>query len=123
MRLELVRSGKVFSVRGRRLTLRLRPGGIAQLAAFPGAQTIERHPERDSNEPRTEPRAIAQTIEPPIRAQQGFLGDVFGIRSVPQDAASHAIRKRAALGKAFFELAPPVSSGGLVLQLIPDCAP
>src|SRR5216683_7422810 len=120
--MELVRSGKVFSVRGRRLMLRLSPCRIAQFAAFPGTQPVQRQAERDSNQPCTEPRAIAQTIESPIRAEHGFLSYILGIGGVAQDAASHAIRKWAALGKALLELAPRVSPGRLVLQLIPDRA-
>ena len=93
-----------------------------RIAAFPGTQPVQRQPERDSNQPCTEPRAIAQTIESPIRAEHGFLSYILGIGGVAQDAASHAIRKWAALAKPLLELAPRVSPGRLVLQLIPDRA-
>src|SRR2546421_41779 len=100
MRLELGRSGEVFGSRRRRLALRLRPERCAPFAGVPGAQTIE----------------LA------IGAQQGFLGSVFGVSRVAQDAASHAIGERAALGEALLELAPRVSLGRSLLQLIPDRA-
>src|SRR6266481_3828605 len=122
MRLELGRSGEVFGSRRRRLVLRLRPERVAQFAAFPGAQTIERETKRDSNEPGTETVAITQTIELAIGAQQGFLGYVFGVSRVAQDAASHAIGERAALGEALLELAPRISLGCFAFQLIPDRA-
>ena len=102
--------------------LRLSLCRIAQFAAFPGTQPVQRQAERDSNQPCTEPRAIAQTIESPIRAEHGFLSYILGIGGVAQDAASHAIGERAAVGEMFFELAPSVSLGCLVFQLIPDRA-
>src|SRR6267154_2992721 len=118
MRLELIRSGDVFGVRGRRVVFRLRPKRVAQFTTFPGAQTVQREPKRNSNEPRSKAATIAQSIESAIGAQQRFLSHVFGVRSIAQDAASHAIGQRAALGEALLELAPRLSLGGSVLQLL-----
>jgi len=61
-------------------------------------------------------------MELAIGAQQGFLGYVFGVSRVAQDAASHAIGERAALGEALLELAPRISLGCFAFQLIPDRA-
>src|SRR5260370_633947 len=108
---------------GRRRGLGLGRQRAAQFAAFPGAQTVEREAKRDSNEPSAEAVAVAQAFEPAIGAQQGFLGYIFGVGSVAQDATSHAIGERAALGEALLELAPRISLGRFVLQLIPDRAP
>ena len=118
MRLELVRNGKIFGSRRSRLAPRLRPKRVAQFAAFPGAQTVERETKRDANEPGAEAVAITQAIELAIGAQQGFLGYVFGVGCVAQDPASHAIGERAALGEALLELAPRISLGRFALQLI-----
>ena len=98
--------------------LLLRPKRVALFAAFPGAQTIERETKRDANEPRAEAVAIAQAMELAIGAQQGFLGYIFGVGSVAQDAASHAIGERAAFGEALLELAPRISLGCFARQLI-----
>src|SRR5260370_36571831 len=114
MGLELFRSGQLFGRRCARLVLRLRPKRVALLAAFPGAQTVERETERDSNEPGAKAIAIAQAIESALRAQQGFLSYVFCISWVAPNAARHAKSKRAALGEALLELAPRVSLGCLV---------
>src|SRR5260370_8854570 len=119
MRLDLVRSGEVLRGRRARLVLRLRPKRVALLAAFPGAQTIEREAKRDSNEPRAETAAVAQPIEPAIGAQQGFLGYVFRVSGVAQYAASDAISKRAALGEALLQLAPRVRLARPVRPAIP----
>jgi hypothetical protein len=104
------------------LVLRLRPQRIAQFPAFPGAQTVEREAKRDSNEPGAEAVAVAQAFEPAIGAQQGFLGYIFGVSRIAQDAPGHAIGERAALGETLLELAPGISLGRFVLELIPDRA-
>ena len=96
---------------------RLRPERVAQFAAFPGAQTVERETKRDSNEPGAEAVAVTQTIELAIGAQQGFLGYILGVSSIAQDAASHTIGERAALGQALLELAPRVGLGCFARQL------
>src|SRR5438132_1138667 len=124
MRLELVRNSEVFGGRSKRLGHRLRPKCVAEFAAFPGAQTVERETKRDSNEPGAEAVAVAQSIELAIGAQQGFLGNVFGVSRVAQDAASHAIGKRATLGEALLELALGISlaclARPLILLVLPD---
>src|SRR5438046_3872553 len=118
MCLELVRNSEVFGGRSERLAHRLRPKCVAEFAAFPGARTVERETKRDSNEPGAEAVAVAQSIELAIGAQQGFLGNVFGVSRIAQDAASHAIGKRATLGEALLELAPGVGLGCFARPLI-----
>src|SRR5260370_9100173 len=115
MRLELVRSGEVLGGSRTGLVLRLPPRRIEQFAAFAGAQTVEREAKRDSNEPGAEPVAVAQAIEPAVSPQQCFLGYIFGVGSVAQDAPGHAIGERAAVGEALLELAPRISLGRFVL--------
>src|SRR5260370_41239740 len=100
MRLELVRSGEVVGGSRTRLVLRLRPQRVAQFAAFPGAQTVEREAKCDSNEPGAEALAVAKSIEPAVSPQQCFLGYIFGVGSVAQDAPRHAMGARAAVGGA-----------------------
>src|SRR5882762_10209460 len=118
MCLELIRSGDVFGARGRRVVFRLRPKRVAQFTTFPGAQTVQREPKRDANEPGAKACAVAQPIKPAVGAQQRFLSHIFGVRGIAQDAPRHAIGQRAALGEALLELAPRLSLGGSVLQLL-----
>ncbi len=66
--------------------------------------------------------SVAQPIELPIGAQQRFLGYILGIGGIAQDTASHSIGQRGAFGEPLLELAPRVSMGCIMLQLIPDGA-
>jgi hypothetical protein len=100
----------------------LRPERVALFAAIPGAQTVEGEPKRDSNEPGTEAVAVAQAMEASVGTQERFLCDIFRVGGVAQDAARHAKDERAALGEALFKLAPGVSLGCFVHQLIPGRA-
>jgi hypothetical protein len=91
-------------------------------APFPGAQAVERETKRDSNEPGAEAVAVTKAIEPAIGPQQSFLGYIFSVSRIAQDAASHAVSERAALGEALLELAPGASLGCFAHQLILDRA-
>src|SRR5258707_5707883 len=64
----------------------------------------------------------SRAFELAVGTQHGFLRDILSVCRVAQDAAGYAIGKWAALGEALLELAPRVSLGRLVLQLIPDRA-
>src|SRR5439155_1878029 len=95
---------------------------VSRFPPFPGTQTVQCQPERDSNEPPSEPRAVPQTIESPVRAKQSFLSYILGIRGIAQNAASYPVRNRSALGKALFEFAARLRLGCPVFQLIPGGA-
>src|SRR5258708_1388673 len=100
----------------------LRPELVPDFAPFRGAQTVDGETKRDSHEPAAETVAVAQAIELAIGAHQRFLRDIFRVGRVTQNAACDAVGEGATFGEALLELAPRVSLGCFVLQLIPDRA-
>jgi hypothetical protein len=120
--LKFVRCRKVFGVHSWWLVFRLRPHRVPHFPPFPRTQAIQGQTERDSNEPRAEPRPVAQTIEPPVRAKHRFLSYILGVSGIAQYAARHAVSNRSTFGKALFEFTSRLRLGCPVFQLIPDRA-
>src|SRR5216683_1929046 len=122
VRLEFVRNGEVFDGGRRRLMRRMRPKGVALLSPLRRTQTIQGEPERDSNEPGAKTVAVAQPIEAAVGAQKRFLGDVFGVGGIAQNAAGDAVGERATFGEALLEFAPRFGLGRLAQKLVPGHA-
>src|SRR5262245_31479025 len=84
------------------------PKGPFRFALLPSsdrAQSIEGQAETDAHQPAAKLRAFAQPPEPPIRAEQRVLRDVFRLCIVPQNATRHAISKRRVFSKERFPCA------------------
>ena len=87
------------------------------LAAVGRFCAIEGESKGDAHKPSLETSTVAQFIEAAVGAQNRVLGDVFGVRSVAQDAASYAEGQRAALGEAFFKFAAQSGCGSVTLKI------
>src|ERR1700688_544763 len=92
------------------------------LAAIGGLGTIDGESKGDTYEPSLEASTVAQFIEAAVGAQNRVLGDVFGVGSVAQDAASYAESERAAFGEAFFKFAAQGAFGNATLKIGLRCA-
>src|SRR5262245_29999259 len=93
---------KLTATTGVRASILKNPLRFALLPSPDRAHSIEGQAETDAHQPAAKLRAFAQPPEPPIRAEQRVLRDVFRLCIVPRNAPRDAISKRRAFSKERF---------------------
>src|SRR5271163_3532448 len=115
MRLKFAGGGQILRGRSRQ---RLRPKGFAHFAALRRTRSVNGKPKRDPHKPCAKSRAIAQSLEAPVRTQQRFLRDVFGIRAVAQHSSRDAICQWPAFREPLLEFAPKNGCSRFLRELL-----